>query len=256
MAELKGLTWGMNGVTEGTSYGTVKDITNTSFTVSRTSSKGGGNRGVRIYPAMLLPAGAVLNKITVNLTFVASYGESHYVGLWIEGKYSYSEMLLTESRLGTTERTLSLTVDVSKLKQYSDGALGFAVGAFMASTYSSTCYFSDVSFELEYTPPTITVATEASPAEGGTVTGGGTYESGSTVTLTATPNRGYAFSHWQIGEAIVGTENPISGSLTTDVTVTAVFIEKPSKVYCGTKKCSVYAGTKKVGVYAGTKKLS
>ncbi|MBE6791220.1 MAG: hypothetical protein E7535_08555 [Ruminococcaceae bacterium] len=113
-----------------------------------------------------------------------------------------------------------------------------------------------VDIEIEYKLPTITVTTEASPAEGGTVTGGGTYESGSTVTLTATPNRGYAFSHWQIGETVVGTENPISGSLTTDATVTAVFIEKPSKVYCGTKKCSVYAGTKKVGVYAGTKKLS
>ena len=76
---------------------------------------------------------------------------------------------------------------------------------------------------VDYTPPKITVATGVNPTGSGTVTGGGTYESGSTVTATATPNTGYAFSHWLINGANAGSSNPISGALTSDTTVTAVF---------------------------------
>lgn len=37
----------------------------------------------------------------------------------------------------------------------------------------------------------------ASPAEGGTVTGGGTYDEGATVTVKAVPNAGYHFVEWR-----------------------------------------------------------
>ena len=45
------------------------------------------------------------------------------------------------------------------------------------------------------------VLAEAHPEEGGTVTGGGTYNYGETATLTATPNEGYTFDHWSDGYA-------------------------------------------------------
>lgn len=41
-----------------------------------------------------------------------------------------------------------------------------------------------------------TVSASASPMEGGTVSGTGTYYYGDTATLTATANTGYVFSHW------------------------------------------------------------
>lgn len=109
---------------------------------------------------------------------------------------------------------------------------------------------------VEYELPTINVITSSSPAEGGTVSGGGTYESGSTVTATATPKTGYAFSHWLVNGGNAGSSNPISGVLTSDTTVTAIFIKvETSKVYCGTKKVSVYCGKQKVSVYCGTVKI-
>lgn len=40
------------------------------------------------------------------------------------------------------------------------------------------------------------ITTNANPIEGGTVTGGGTYSSGLSCTLTATPNEGYRFVNW------------------------------------------------------------
>ena len=95
-----------------------------------------------------------------------------------------------------------------------------------------------------------TLQTEAT--EGGTVTGGGTYDYGTTVTLTAIPNDGYKFVSWADGN----TEASRTVTVTENTSYTATFEKvETSKIYSGTKKVSVYCGTKKVSVYCGTKKL-
>ena len=66
-----------------------------------------------------------------------------------------------------------------------------------------------------------TITVNASPSNGGTVTGGGTYPAGSSVTLTATPNNGYAFSQWQDGS----TANPRTITVNGDATYTATFTQ-------------------------------
>ena len=53
---------------------------------------------------------------------------------------------------------------------------------------------------------TYTVSVSASPTAGGTVTGGGTYQVGATVTLTATPNNGYNFVNWTQNGSVVSTD--------------------------------------------------
>jgi len=57
---------------------------------------------------------------------------------------------------------------------------------------------------------------------GGSVSGGGSYETSSTATLTATPDAGYVFSHWT-GDA-VGNDNPLDVIMDTSKTVKANFI--------------------------------
>ena len=47
------------------------------------------------------------------------------------------------------------------------------------------------------------ITVSANPANGGTVTGEGTYDTGTTATLTATANEGYTFSHWTRNGTIV-----------------------------------------------------
>ena len=42
-----------------------------------------------------------------------------------------------------------------------------------------------------------TLTTKAEPSEGGTVTGAGTYNEGTMVTVEAIPNEGYEFDHWE-----------------------------------------------------------
>ncbi len=98
----------------------------------------------------------------------------------------------------------------------------------LISQNNISAYETTINAVAYFETSTITVTTNASPPEGGTVTGGGTYENGSTVTATAIPNEGFIFSHWLINGADSGSSNPISGVLTADTTVTAVF-EKISR---------------------------
>ena len=59
----------------------------------------------------------------------------------------------------------------------------------------------------------------ASAGEGGSVSGGGTFSSGTQVSLTATPNSGYSFSSWSNGS----TANPLTVTLNSNTSITANF---------------------------------
>ena len=66
-----------------------------------------------------------------------------------------------------------------------------------------------------------TITTEVTPTGAGTVSGGGTFPAGSSITLTATANPGYTFSQWQDGN----TSNPRTITVTGDATYTAQFTQ-------------------------------
>lgn len=70
-------------------------------------------------------------------------------------------------------------------------------------------------------PGTITVT--ASPAEYGTVTGGGSFEGGETCTVTATPNEGYYFLCWMENDQVVSTEATYTFTVTGNRSLTAIF---------------------------------
>ena len=53
----------------------------------------------------------------------------------------------------------------------------------------------------------------------GTVTGGGTYEQGATVQISAIPNNGYHFERWSDNN----TQNPRNITVNNDITLTAFF---------------------------------
>ena len=67
------------------------------------------------------------------------------------------------------------------------------------------------------------VSVVVSPTGSGTVSGAGEYITGATCTLTATPNAGYQFDHWEVGGSTVGTSTTYSFTVSQSVTVTAVF---------------------------------
>src|SRR5690606_33013254 len=68
------------------------------------------------------------------------------------------------------------------------------------------------------------VATVASPAQGGTTGGDGTYLEETEVTVTAAPAPQYQFNHWlDEGGVVVSTQAAYTFTLVGDVTLTAVF---------------------------------
>ena len=76
-----------------------------------------------------------------------------------------------------------------------------------------TAYFGEI--PINY----YTITTVANPSDGGSVSGGGTYQENSSVTLTATANTGYSFDHWNDNN----TQNPRTITVTGNATYTAYF---------------------------------
>jgi uncharacterized repeat protein (TIGR02543 family) len=86
----------------------------------------------------------------------------------------------------------------------------------------------------EATASTYTIITEVYPEETGTVIGGGSYEAGSSVELTAIPNEGYDFVRWQDGIS----DNPRTITVTGNATYTAYFREASVPCYIITTEAS------------------
>ena len=86
-------------------------------------------------------------------------------------------------------------------------------------------YKNQVFFGGEFTiiPPHVVSAT-ANPAEGGTVTGAGTYDHGAFVTLTATENEGYIFTYWKENGEVVSVESTYSFAVASDRNLVAEFV--------------------------------
>ena len=74
-----------------------------------------------------------------------------------------------------------------------------------------------------------TVTVTGEPAEGGTVTGGGTYNSGAYATLTATPNSGWHFVGWYQNGSQVSTQQSFFRPVVSDLVYVAKF-EKDAPV--------------------------
>ena len=69
------------------------------------------------------------------------------------------------------------------------------------------------------------ISASANPAEGGMVTGTGTFPEGATCTLTATPNDGYIFTNWTKDGEVVSTAPIYSFTVTENATLVANFTE-------------------------------
>ena len=72
---------------------------------------------------------------------------------------------------------------------------------------------------------TYTITASANPTSGGTVTGAGTYDEGTTVTLTASAATGYTFSKWTKNGTQVSTNPTYSFTATANVAYVAEFTQ-------------------------------
>jgi Divergent InlB B-repeat domain len=73
--------------------------------------------------------------------------------------------------------------------------------------------------------PGSTLTVSANPVGAGSVSGGGTYATGASATLSASGNSGYLFTNWS--GAASGTSNPVVVIVSSNIMVTANFITAP-----------------------------
>lgn len=164
-------------------------------------------------------------------------------------------------------RSFSSTEDLSPFVSWANENLDKLIGGYNSNSFGVRAYVRqgyiyDVVLTVEFTYEEIeyvTVTTEVSPAGAGTVTPTHQVESGTTATVSAIPNTGYKFSHWLINGADSGvTSTTLSGTVDSDLTVTAVFVlDKINKIYVGTAQPkAIYVGTQEVkAIYVGTTKV-
>ena len=165
-------------------------------------------------PLIGIPADGGNVKMTFN---TAEYytDDYEYEGVWVasESIPDGVELWVAPSDFVSDEwKTVEL--DLSAYK-----GMDIRVYFKYVGTYAHFWYVDDVSIEQEAAPATYTITTDVNPAGAGTVDGGGTYPAGTEVTLTATANTGYTFSHWQDGI----TANPRTITVNGNETYTAYF---------------------------------
>lgn len=169
-------------------------------------------------------------NIYVNNSVIGSFSTYTNItnNLWIfrgNDRYSYARIYYFE----VYNQSSSLIHNYIPAERKSDGVYGFY------DTITSTFYANSGSgsfiagSRIIYTSTQYTISTAVSPSGSGTVSGGGTYDSGTVINLTATASSGYSFSQWSDGN----TSNPRSVTVSSDETYTAVFevVSTPSIQY-------------------------
>ena len=128
---------------------------------------------------------------------------------------------------GTYSSGSSVTVSASANSGYSfvnwtEG--GVQVSASASYTFSATANRTLVA-NFAQSGQSYTVTVKASPKSDGTVSGGGTFASGSSVTVTASPHTGYIFTNWTQNGAVVSTSASYTFNLTSSRTLVANFTQ-------------------------------
>ena len=108
-----------------------------------------------------------------------------------------------------------------------------------------------------YTVSTGVVTDGSSSSVGGTVSGSGTYNSGSTCTLTASASTGYKFTGWStsVGGSILSSSNPYSFTVNGSITYYANFATRETTTYQETANLTVYTPNSDSYVLAHEPKL-
>jgi hypothetical protein len=182
---------------------------------------------------VILAHATVIRKHSIkNVTLKFEYNDQYNISTNVSPGGSGSVSGGGTKTAGTTITLTPNPVVGYKFTQWSDGSTSNPRNVMVTGNTTYTANFEKLKYTVSGTAET-----------GGSVSGGGTYEHGSTATLTATPNDGYKFSHWLINGINSGiTSTTLSETITENLIATAVFAV--DKIYVGTSKPkSIYVGT-------------
>lgn len=145
--------------------------------------------------------------------------DSHYIGTSVSpsgggsitgtGSYNYGDTCTLTATANTGYHFVNWTTEGGDFVS-NDNPYSFTVSG-------------DASFQALYAINSYNITTSVDPSGSGSVSGGGSYNHGSTVSLTATANTGYAFVGWYEDSSRVNTSNPLTFTATQDRSIVAKF---------------------------------
>ena len=129
----------------------------------------------------------------------------------------------TVAGMGTYDHFASCTLTATPATGYS-----FANWTLNGEVVSTNAEYSfevsgPATYVAHFSLNNYTITAGASPAEGGTVSGAGSYAHFATCTLTATANNEFQFNSWMVNGETVSTNATYTFQVSGEVTVTAVF---------------------------------
>lgn len=137
-------------------------------------------------------------------------GDLKYEDTWSNGDENYC---FTQS-FKTIDLNLSNT---PTLKELQTNGFVAAPGVTTKRLLGSNLYVAEIFLEVTYSVPDYTITLDQT--EGGTIYGGGTFESGTPISIWASENPGYEFVSWSDGY----TGNPRPVTVLSDMTFSAIF---------------------------------
>lgn len=184
--------------------------------------------------ANFVPAGG--NKCTLVFDLYDSYGDG-----WNNAKLNVA----FNNGLPTQHLTMFSGSSASYELEVNDGAV-------VTLTWTSGLWDSECSFNVHYENGTMiyqgsnlsssfshsfqmdcpgsttnyTISVSANPSNGGTVTGGGTYQQGQSCNVTAASNIGYTFTNWTENGNVVSTQASYTFTVTSNRTLVANFTQQ------------------------------
>lgn len=175
---------------------------------------------------------------TENATYTAVFGEHSVTYYTISTEASPVEAGYVEGgdvyAEGETATLFAVAFPGWDFERWSDGNTDNPRTVTVTGDATYTALFTQINF---------TINVDAEPAEGGVVTGSGTYHYGDAVELTATPNEGYDFLQWDNGET-----NPFRTVIVdSDANYTAYFAEQGTTVY----EIAVFSNNPELGTVTG-----
>ena len=228
------------GVTHASSMSTSA----TSFTVNATNGNGALATLTRNNEIM---GSATINNGTANITFAAS-GTTGTATLTVFGynKITYIATINITSG-GGTQYTVNVSANPTNGGTVTGGG-SYQQGQSCTVTASPNAGFNFtnwtengnvVSTQASYTfnvtsnrnlvanfqaqPQNYNITVSANPTNGGTVTGGGSYQQGQSCTVNATANTGYTFSNWTENGNVVSTNASYTFTVTGNRNLVANF---------------------------------
>jgi len=220
-----------NPVLGGTTTGGGLHDSGTSVTITATPNVG--------YTFTNWTEGATIVSASSNYTFIISGGRTLVANFALIPPNQYSLNLSSNPTLGGTtfggglhnsgtSVTISATPNVGyTFTNWTEGATIISTSANYTLTISAN---RTLVANFTLIPPTqYSVNLSSNPTLGGTTSGGGLHNSGSSVTVSAVPNSGYTFSNWTEGATIVSSSANYTFIISGGRTLVANFTLVPTQ---------------------------